>query len=208
MHYVTEGVQIPFNTAENGNAYALTTRYGAMCENNLRDGNFPMAGILEIVNPTEEMKELVERGILNFDRGLPKEPKSCAVRGRETSDGTVQQLEIGTDIANALTTVQKDSMVLEPMILGYSRDGKGRVVSRHFNEIAGTLTPSSSSGGNTSIYVAEPAVMTDPLKELRKNTAVNGGIAHSSKFKLQITASCSRAELGCTRGGYTDRQRP
>lgn len=37
MHYVME--QIPFNTADNGLAYTITTRYGAMCASNLIDGN-------------------------------------------------------------------------------------------------------------------------------------------------------------------------
>lgn len=48
--------QIPFNTADEGLAYTITTRYGAMCASNLIDGNFPMTGILTIENPTEEMK--------------------------------------------------------------------------------------------------------------------------------------------------------
>lgn len=38
--------QIPFNTADEGLAYTITTRYGAMCASNLIDGNFSMTGIL------------------------------------------------------------------------------------------------------------------------------------------------------------------
>lgn len=107
--------QIPFNTADEGLAYTITTRYGAMCASNLIDGNFPMTGILTIENPTEEMKRQIEDGSLNFDKGLPKEanPKSCAMRGRGKGADYHQELEIGDDVANALTTVQKDSMVLE-----------------------------------------------------------------------------------------------
>lgn len=107
--------QIPFNTADEGLAYTITTRYGAMCASNLIDGNFPMTGILTIENPTEEMKRQIEDGILNSDKGLPKEanPKSCAMRGRGKGADYHQELEIGDDVANALTTVQKDSMILE-----------------------------------------------------------------------------------------------
>ena len=107
--------QIPFNTADEGLAYTITTRYGAMCASNLIDGNFPMTGILTIENPTEEMKRQIEDGILNFDKGLPKEanPKSCAMRGRGKGADYHQELEIGDDVANALATVQKDSMILE-----------------------------------------------------------------------------------------------
>lgn len=40
--------------------------------------------------------------------------KSCAMRGRESQNkNTEQRLEIGGDVANAITTVQKDSLVLE-----------------------------------------------------------------------------------------------
>ena len=107
--------QIPFNTADEGLSYTITTRYGAMCASNLIDGNFPMTGILTIENPTEEMKRQIEDGSLNFDKGLPKEvnPKSCAMRGRGKGADYHQELEIGDDVANALTTVQKDSMILE-----------------------------------------------------------------------------------------------
>lgn len=107
--------QIPFNTADEGLAYTITTRYGAMCASNLIDGNFPMTGILTIENPTEEMKRQIEDGSLNFDKGMPKEtsPKSCAMRGRGKGVDYHQELEVGDDVANALTTVQKDSMILE-----------------------------------------------------------------------------------------------
>ena len=38
----------------------------------------------------------------------------CAFRGRYKEDGsTEQRLEINTDIANCLTRVQKDSLVIE-----------------------------------------------------------------------------------------------
>lgn len=107
--------QIPFNTADEGLAYTITTRYGAMCASNLIDGNFPMTGILTIQNPTEEMKRQIEDGSLNFDKGMPKETslKSCAMRGRGKGVDYHQELEVGDDVANALTTVQKDSMILE-----------------------------------------------------------------------------------------------
>ncbi len=45
------------------------------------------------------------------------EPQPCAIRGRNVEDGKIkQQLEVNKDsnVANRLTTVQKDSMVLEP----------------------------------------------------------------------------------------------
>lgn len=41
----------------------------------------------------------------------------------------------------------------EPCILGYTRDDKGNVTSRHEKEIAGTLHTSTGNGGNTDPFV-------------------------------------------------------
>ena len=62
-------------------------------------------------------------------------PRACAMRGRNPDNPnlrksglpTLQRLEIGTDIANCLTTVGKDSMIIEPVVVrrphGYSKGG-------------------------------------------------------------------------------------
>lgn len=44
------------------------------------------------------------------------DPRIAAIRGRETGESTQQCLEVGGDISNTLTTVQKDNVVLEPNI--------------------------------------------------------------------------------------------
>lgn len=160
--------QIPFNTADEGLAYTITTRYGAMCASNLIDGNFPMTGILTIENPTEEMKRQIEDGSLNFDKGLPKEanPKSCAMRGRGKGADYHQELEIGDDVANALTTVQKDSMILEgegPSIISlipWNRPGGD------MGDVSPAITTSAWEQNN---FVKlpnsdSPMVMADPRK--------------------------------------------
>ncbi|MCX4278962.1 DNA cytosine methyltransferase [Muribaculum sp.] len=160
--------QIPFNTADEGLAYTITTRYGAMCASNLIDGNFPMAGILTIENPTEEMKRQIEDGSLNFDKGMPKETslKSCAMRGRGKGVDYHQELEVGDDVANALTTVQKDSMILEgedPSIISlmsWNRPG-GDV-----GDVSPAITTSAWEQNN---FVKlpdgdSPMVMADPRK--------------------------------------------
>lgn len=160
--------QIPFNTADEGLSYTITTRYGAMCASNLIDGNFPMTGILTIENPTEEMKRQIEDGSLNFDKGLPKEvnPKSCAMRGRGKGADYHQELEIGDDVANALTTVQKDSMVLEgddPSIISlmpWNRPG-GDV-----GDVSSAITTSAWEQNNFVKLPSgdSPMVMADPRK--------------------------------------------
>lgn len=160
--------QIPFNIADEGLAYTITTRYGAMCASNLIDGNFPMTGILTIENPTEEMKRQIEDGSLNFDKGMPKETslKSCAMRGRGKGVDYHQELEVGDDVANALTTVQKDSMILEgedPSIISlmsWNRPG-GDV-----GDVSPAITTSAWEQNN---FVKlpdgdSPMVMADPRK--------------------------------------------
>ncbi len=160
--------QIPFNTADEGLSYTITTRYGAMCASNLIDGNFPMTGILTIENPTEEMKRQIEDGSLNFDKGLPKEvnPKSCAMRGRGKGADYHQELEIGDDVANAITTVQKDSMVLEgddPSIISlmpWNRPG-GDV-----GDVSSAITTSAWEQNNFVKLPSgdSPMIMADPRK--------------------------------------------
>lgn len=46
----------------------------------------------------------------------------------------------------------------EPCILGYTRDDKGNVTSRHEKEIAGTLHTSTGSGGNTDQFIKEQVI--------------------------------------------------
>lgn len=111
------------------------------------------------------------------------EPVACAFRGRnienpsDRSRGakTAQRIEIGDTVANCITTVEKDSLVAEPKILGYTRDNKGVVVSRHLKEFAGSVCASNfRNTGSTAEFVAEPMVIqrsaTPPgmfLKSLR-----------------------------------------
>ena len=60
-----------------------------------------------------------------------------------------QKLEIRNDNStNTLTSVQKDNYVL-----GYYRDRKGKVVSRHKKKLANTLHASSGSGNNTDQFI-------------------------------------------------------
>ena len=97
------------------------------------------------------------------------EPLTCAMRGRSVdnpSDRTAgiptkQRLEIGSEIANCLTSVQKDSMVVEPCILGYSRDKKGEIVNFHEKELANTINTYTGSGGSMEQHVKEPSGIYD-----------------------------------------------
>lgn len=48
---------------------------------------------------------------------------------------------------------QNNNHLIEPSILGYTRDDKGRVESYHEKDVAGTIHTSSGSGGNTDQFV-------------------------------------------------------
>ena len=70
---------------------------------------------------------------------LISDPRGCAMRGRPDASGrNSQQIELGSDIANALTSVQKDSMIAEPRVIqvgnlveesGYKNPHRGRIYS-------------------------------------------------------------------------------
>lgn len=55
---------------------------------------------------------------------LCMETISCAMRGRPDGKRNRQNLELGTDVANAITSVQKDSLVCE--IYGVYDDTESR----------------------------------------------------------------------------------
>lgn len=90
------------------------------------------------------------------------EYRIAALRGRNPENPsdrtkgspTAQRLEIGGRIANTITSVQKDNLVIKK-ILSYSRDSKGNVVHRHTKDIAGTVHTKEGSCGNTAMFVAE-----------------------------------------------------
>lgn len=95
------------------------------------------------------------------------EPVVCAYRGRNPDNPgdrrsgipTTQRLELGGCIANCVTTVEKDSLLAEPKVLG----SKGLVVSRHFKDISGAvLSCNHRYTGSTAEYVAEPKVIQLP----------------------------------------------
>lgn len=97
------------------------------------------------------------------------EPIICAMRGRNPDNpsdrtagmNTEQRLEIGGNVANCITTVQKDNLLIDPMALSYTRDAKGNVVRRHLHDVANTVHTKTGKGGNTDCFVVEPYKHSD-----------------------------------------------
>ena len=70
----------------------------------------------------------------------------------------MQQLEPREDgVCNTITSVQKDCLIIEPKILSYTRDTNGKVVDRHFKDVANTIHGGTCGGGNTDSLVVELA---------------------------------------------------
>lgn len=93
------------------------------------------------------------------------EPVACAYRGRNPNNPgdrrsgipTTQRLEFGGYIANCVTSVDKDSLLAEPKVLGYTRNSKGLVIGRHLKDISGAVLSSNHRyTGSTAEYIAEP----------------------------------------------------
>lgn len=81
---------------------------------------------------------------------------------RRTGINTEQFIEFGSNIANCITTVQKDSLVAEPKCVAYTRDSKGKVIGRRLSDIANTVHGSTGCGGSTDCFVAEPKIIQSP----------------------------------------------
>lgn len=174
----------------------------------------------------DTIKTTVDSSCMSFI----SEPISCALRGRNPENPSdrkagielEQTLELGTDIANCITMVQKDSLVAEPSLyikqatkkgyieippggvfdasypesltrrgrvqdngkvsptltaggeppclyegiepkcVAYTRDSKGKVISRRLTDIANTVHGGTGCGGNTDCFVAEPKIIQSP----------------------------------------------
>lgn len=62
-------------------------------------------------------------------------------------------------ICPTLNTMQgggREPKIIEPKCVGYTRDSKGKVTSRHLMDVCNTIHGSTGSGGNTDCFVAEP----------------------------------------------------
>ena len=140
--------QIPLNTDVDGNCFCLKANYykmgGANFIGHTSDG-FKATCVMEVIERDTPMK------------GNYKEPRICTMVGRDPnspssrvrSDHYEQFLEMGDDVSNTLTSVQKDKLVAEPTIHqlphGFNKGG--------VHHVSPTLTGSAFQDNN---LVAEP----------------------------------------------------
>ena len=122
-----------------------------------------------------------------------REPLSCAMRGRDLDNPsnreagcvTGQRLEIRDNIANTITTVQKDSMVLEPQVLTPRRNEYGKQVRKDYEsgELKESrhnmqqLEPREDGVCNTITSVQKDNLIIEP-KIVQKARGFNKGGEH------------------------------
>lgn len=104
---------------------------------------------------THEGGYLMFKGKKIFEGGVcAREPISAALRTRSNGkwikgEKHEQKVELGKNVANAITSVSKDSLV----VLGFSRGKRGEVVNYHEKEVSNTIHTSSGSGSNMDEFV-------------------------------------------------------
>ena len=172
-----------------------------------------------------------------------KEPIACAMRGREVqcltpkrteyekkvrkeyesgelkeSRHNMQQLEPREDgVCNTITSVQKDNLIIEPKILSYTRDANGKVVDRHFKDVANTIHGGTCGGGNTDSYVVETGYRIRKLTERECFRLMDvddadidkiqaAGISRSQQYKLAGNSIVTNVLLHIFRKLFIDKE--
>lgn len=122
------------------------------------------------------------------------------------ADRELQPKDDGT--SNAITTVQKDNLLLEPQeVLGWSRDSKGNIIDRHPVEVANTVTASKrantqnyvSCAVRTRSYCGQPATVeqgsenyANSLTSVQKDSLVMEQIPKSFRIRKLTERECFR----------------
>lgn len=110
-------------------------------------------GIAPTITTNKGDGQLIAEPVIGALRG--RNPENPNERGR--SNGKYKQrLEINEKgTSNTITSVQKDNVVVEPIVLGWTRDSRGKIVDRHPVEVANCVT--AAKRDNTQNYVVVPA---------------------------------------------------
>lgn len=172
-----------------------------------------------------------------------KEPIACAMRGREVqcltpkrteygkkvrkdyesgelkeSRHNMQKLEPRTDgVCNTITSVQKDCLIIEPKILSYTRDANGKVVDRHFKDVANTIHGGTGGGGNTDSFVVETGYRIRKLTERECFRLMDvddddidkiqaAGISKSQQYKMAGNSICTGVLFHIFRKLFVDKE--
>jgi DNA-cytosine methyltransferase len=99
---------------------------------------------------------------------------------------------------------QKEGLIAveEPKILGYTRDSKGNVVSRHEKDEAGTIHTSSGGGGNTDQFVIIPTNNSKGFDVAEEENWIQGGLQANQPKQTNGISPCLTSAMGMG-GGQT-----
>jgi len=86
-------------------------------------------------------------------KGYQEAEDGDAIRLYQPNSET-QRGRVGKGVAHTLETTGQQGVV-QPKIIGYTRDTQGKVTDRHLKDEAGTIHSSSGQGGNTDQYVQQ-----------------------------------------------------
>ena len=112
--------------------------------------------ISEPINQALIIKQATKKGYIEIPPGGVFDasyPESLTRRGRVQDNGNVSP----TLTAGGEPPCLYEGM--EPKCVAYTRDDKGRVVSRRLTDIANTIHGSTGCGGSTDCFVAEPKII-------------------------------------------------
>ena len=124
-----------------------------------------MSFISEPINQSLIIRQATKKGYIEIPPGGVFDasyPESLTRRGRVQDNGKVSP----TLTAGGEPPCLYEGM--EPKCVAYTRDDKGKVVSRRLTDIANTIHGSTGCGGSTDCFVAEPQVLTPKHTEYGK----------------------------------------
>ena len=122
--------------------------------------------------------EGISPAVINGEKdGMPKivEPTIASMKSRDKDNPTAvrtanngnfaQRLEPSADqsTSNTITSVAKDNLLIEPSVLGWTRNEKGEITDRHPVSVANCVT--AGKRDNTQNYVMEPGIRIRRLTE-------------------------------------------
>lgn len=132
--------------------------------NNIASYSFPKTSTL-----TRRLIHIVERDVPESyyltDAQIHRIVEHCERKQREGC-GFKTNFQYLDGVAGTISTKygqrETDTYLLEPQIVGYTRDKQGRVISRHLKDIANTIHTFTGGGHTTDQYIAEPKILQRP----------------------------------------------
>ena len=107
----------------------------------------------------------------------------CARYGNDANGAYISESQQPPQEIKVKSATPKEAVV-EPKIIGYTRDAKGKVTDRHLKDEAGTIHSISGGGGNTDQFVQEQPIIGAIRGRNPENPNDNSkGIEYKQRFE-------------------------